>query len=147
MRDRARAGEGPRARETQNPQQAPGSNLSTEPYAGLELTNCEIMTGAEVGHLTIQATQAPPIALSLTACNLGLSPTSLVPPRCHPAHRRSCKKSLTDPSQVSGGFLSCLKPMNPTFFFSFTAGELLVIFGEHPLAEHRKAKALSPSRL
>ena len=36
-----------RERETQNPQQAPGSELqavSTEPDAGLELTNCEIMT-------------------------------------------------------------------------------------------------------
>ena len=26
--------------------------VSTEPDAGLELTDCEIMTGAEVGHLT-----------------------------------------------------------------------------------------------
>ena len=36
-----------RERETQNPKQAPGSRLqavSTEPNAGLELTNCKIMT-------------------------------------------------------------------------------------------------------
>ena len=31
----------------------------TEPDAGLELTDCEIMTWAEVGRLTDQATQAP----------------------------------------------------------------------------------------
>ena len=39
-----------------------GSSLwavSTEPGAGLELTNCEIMTWAEVGHLIDWATQAP----------------------------------------------------------------------------------------
>ena len=39
-----------------------GSRLwaaSTEPDAGLELTDCEIMTRAEVGRLTDQATQAP----------------------------------------------------------------------------------------
>ena len=39
-----------------------GSSLwavSTEPNAGLELTDCEIMTWAEVGRLTDQATQAP----------------------------------------------------------------------------------------
>ena len=35
-----------RERETQNPKQAPGSELfvSTEPDAGLELTNCETVT-------------------------------------------------------------------------------------------------------
>ena len=32
---------------------------STEPDAGPELTDREIMTWAEVGHLTDQATQAP----------------------------------------------------------------------------------------
>ena len=39
-------GEGQRERETQNPKQALGSELfvSTEPDAGLEPTNCEIMT-------------------------------------------------------------------------------------------------------
>ena len=37
-----------RERETQNLKQAP----STESDAGLELTDCEIMTGAQVGHLT-----------------------------------------------------------------------------------------------
>ena len=33
--------------------------ISTEPDAGLELTNREIMTWAEVGRLTDGATQAP----------------------------------------------------------------------------------------
>ena len=33
--------------------------VSTEPDAGLELTDHDIMTGAEVGCLTNQATQAP----------------------------------------------------------------------------------------
>ena len=33
--------------------------VSTRPDAGLELTKCEIMTWAEVGHLTDWATQAP----------------------------------------------------------------------------------------
>ena len=42
-------GEGQRERETQNPKQAPGSELqalsvTTEPDAGLELTDREIMT-------------------------------------------------------------------------------------------------------
>ena len=33
--------------------------IGPEPDAGLELTVCEIMTGAEVGRLTDRATQAP----------------------------------------------------------------------------------------
>ena len=33
--------------------------VSTEPDTGLKLTNCEIMTWAEVGRLTDWATQAP----------------------------------------------------------------------------------------
>ena len=33
-----------RERESQNPKQILGSELSAEPEAGLELTNCEIMT-------------------------------------------------------------------------------------------------------
>ena len=39
-------GEGQRERETQNPQQTPGSELfvSVEPDGGLKPTNCEIMT-------------------------------------------------------------------------------------------------------
>ena len=36
--------EGQRERETQNPKQAPGSAVSTEPNAGLEVTNREIRT-------------------------------------------------------------------------------------------------------
>ena len=34
--------------------------VSTEPNAGLELTDCEIMTWTEVGGLTDRATQALP---------------------------------------------------------------------------------------
>ena len=37
-------GEEQRERETQNPKQAPDSAVSTEPDAGLELTNREIVT-------------------------------------------------------------------------------------------------------
>ena len=37
-------GQKERERETQNPKQAPGSELSAEPDVGLEPTNCEIMT-------------------------------------------------------------------------------------------------------
>ena len=48
-------GEGQRERETQNRNQAPGP----EPDAGLELTDREIVTWAEVGRLTDWATQAP----------------------------------------------------------------------------------------
>ena len=44
--ERGRVGE----RKTQNPKQAPGSELSAhEPNVGLELTDREIMTRAEVG--------------------------------------------------------------------------------------------------
>ena len=38
--------------------------ISTEPYAGLEPTDPEIMTWAEVGRLTYWATQAPWNSLS-----------------------------------------------------------------------------------
>ena len=53
------AGKGQRERERQNPKQAPGSELSAQPDAGLELTNREIMTRAEVGRSTDGATQVP----------------------------------------------------------------------------------------
>ena len=55
-----RVGEGQRE-ETQNPKKAPGSEqgVSTEPNVGLEPTNCEIMTLAEVGCSTDQTTQVP----------------------------------------------------------------------------------------
>ena len=43
--------------------------VSTEPDVGLEPTDREIMTWAEVGHLTDQATQAPLCLLFL--CELG----------------------------------------------------------------------------
>ena len=43
-RERAQVGEGQRENETQNLKQAPGSELSAEPNAGLKATNSEIMT-------------------------------------------------------------------------------------------------------
>ena len=58
-------GEGQRERETQNPKQAPGSELSAEPDTGLELTDREIMTWAEVGLLTDWATQAPLMSFNI----------------------------------------------------------------------------------
>ena len=59
-RDRTWAGEGQRDGETQILKRAPGSELSTQSLdVGLELTECEIMTWAEVGRLTDWATQAP----------------------------------------------------------------------------------------
>ena len=59
-RDRVWTGRG-RERETQNPERAPGSELSTrtEPDAGLELTSHEIVTWAEVGCSTDGAARAP----------------------------------------------------------------------------------------
>ena len=53
-REKEQAGEGQRERETQNLKQ-----VSTEPDVGLELTNPEIMTWAEVGYSTDWATQKP----------------------------------------------------------------------------------------
>ena len=41
--------------------------VSTEPDVGLEPTNCEIVTWAEVGHLTDWATQAPLKSIFLKA--------------------------------------------------------------------------------
>ena len=61
-KDRAWAWEGQREGETQNLKEAPASELSAqspEPDAGLKLTNCKIMTWAEVGGLTDWATQVP----------------------------------------------------------------------------------------
>ena len=58
-KDRAWAGEGQREADTES---EAGSRLwavSTEPNAGLELTNCKFMTWAEVGRLADRATQAP----------------------------------------------------------------------------------------
>ena len=53
--------------------------ISTEPDAGLELTNCEIMTWAEVWRLTDWATQAPPVlscfcSYSCAVCSWSPSP-------------------------------------------------------------------------
>ena len=45
-------GKGQRERETQNRKQAPDWAVSTEPDVGLELTNCETRTPAEVRHST-----------------------------------------------------------------------------------------------
>ena len=45
LRDRVQVGKGQREGETQNPKQAPGSELSAQgPDEGLKLTNREIMT-------------------------------------------------------------------------------------------------------
>ena len=54
--DRALVVEEQRERETQNPKQDPGSELSA---VGLKLTNRKIMTWAKVGCLTDWATQMP----------------------------------------------------------------------------------------
>ena len=48
-------GQGAEREETQNPKQA----VRTKPDAGLELSNCEIMTRAKDGHSTDSATQVP----------------------------------------------------------------------------------------
>ena len=53
------AGEGQREREIQTLRQAPGSELSARVHHMAELKSGEIMTWAEVGHLTDWATQAP----------------------------------------------------------------------------------------
>ena len=57
LRERVWAEEEQRGR--QNPKQAAGSELSAESNKGHELTSREIMTWAEVRHLTVWATQAP----------------------------------------------------------------------------------------
>ena len=58
-RERARAGEGQSERETQNPKQAPGSELSAQPDTRLKPMNYGVMTWAKVGCLTDWATQVP----------------------------------------------------------------------------------------
>ena len=50
--DRARVGEGQGGREGDTEAGSRPRGISTEPDVGLELTNCEIMTSAEVRHLT-----------------------------------------------------------------------------------------------
>ena len=67
-RDRAQAGEGQRERETQNPKQAPGSELSAQSLTrGSNPQTPELMTWAEVGRLTNWATQAPQFFLYSTS--------------------------------------------------------------------------------
>ena len=56
-RDRAWAGEGQRGRETQNLKEAPGSEMSAQSLMRDLNSQTEIMTWAEVGHLTDWATQ------------------------------------------------------------------------------------------
>ena len=53
--------------------------VSTEPDAGLELTNCEIMTRAEVGHLTDWAIQAPQASVFNQDTYIGKREASLSP--------------------------------------------------------------------
>ena len=59
LRDREWVGEGQRERETQSKASSRLWALSTDPDVGLEPTNHEIMTWAEVGRSTDWATQAP----------------------------------------------------------------------------------------
>ena len=58
-RDRAWTGEGQREGDTESETGSRLWAISTDPDAGLELTEREIMTWAEVGRLTDWATQAP----------------------------------------------------------------------------------------
>ena len=57
--DRARAGEGQREGDTESEAGSRLWAISPEPDAGLELTEREIVTWAEVGRSTDWATQAP----------------------------------------------------------------------------------------
>ena len=57
--DRLRAGEGQTERETQNPKQAPGSELSAQSPMWAPNLEYDIMTWAKVGSLTDWTTQAP----------------------------------------------------------------------------------------
>ena len=59
FRDRAQVGEGQREPETESEAGCRLWAVSTEPDTGLEPTNREIMTWAEVGRLNDWATQAP----------------------------------------------------------------------------------------
>ena len=43
LRDRAKVGDGQRERDTQNPKEAPGYELSAQPDTGLKVMNHEIM--------------------------------------------------------------------------------------------------------
>ena len=58
-RDRAWMGEGQREGDTESETGSRLLAVSTEPDAGLKLTDREIMTWAEVGRLTDWATQVP----------------------------------------------------------------------------------------
>ena len=63
-RDRAWAGEGQRVEGDTESEAGSGlRDISTEPDTGLEPTDREIVTWAEVGRLTDWATQAPPLCL------------------------------------------------------------------------------------
>ena len=60
LRERHRAGEGQREMETESKADSRLWAVSAEPDAGLELTDREIMTWAEVGRFTDWVTQVPP---------------------------------------------------------------------------------------
>ena len=62
-RDKAWMGEGQREGDTESETGSRLRAVSTEPDAGLELTDHKIMTWAEVGHLTDWATQVPPVII------------------------------------------------------------------------------------
>ena len=64
-------GEGQRERETEDPSRL--SAVSTEPDVGLELTNCDIMTCAEVGLSLLSHPGAPvPYVLTYVGGNVKL---------------------------------------------------------------------------
>ena len=71
-RECVRRGGAERERETKNPKQAPGSELSPQPDAGLKHMDHEIMTWAEVRRSTDWATQAPLSVHNLNHFSLGL---------------------------------------------------------------------------
>ena len=53
--------------------------VSTEPNAGLDLTDCEIMTWAEAGHSTDWATQAPQMTQMFNCPNYVILTISMDP--------------------------------------------------------------------
>ena len=112
-RDRAWAGQGQRESETQNQKQAPGSRLqavSIEPDVGLELSNGEIVTWAQIRCSTDWATQVPLLVLffklkhswhtMLTCLSLNLWPQTPREPLAQPAN------SATFPQLVHWAALS-----------------------------------------
>ena len=82
MRDTERQSmNGVRAEREGDPESEAGSRLravSTDPNAGLKLTNREIMTWTEVGRLTDWATQAPHWVLYVSDESLNSTPETII---------------------------------------------------------------------